>query len=501
MKKSLLALTLASLLTPSISQAVPALSFTKEWTYQHDIASEILSYDAVTNNIWVTGGTGVDILNLSTGLKTGYIDVTPFGSINSVDVYNGVAAFAIENDVRSENGFVQFYDTSSQDLIKQVTVGALPDMVKFTADGSKLLVANEGTPDQYGAEIGSSSPQKFAPAANDPAGTVSIIDTSSSNIKDAKVIATAGFDGVAQTGSHIRTDTGMDFEPEYIAINEEGTKAYVSLQEANAIGVLNLGTNQFDKVIGLGAKDFSTAGNEIDVSDKDGEIKFSSQNIKGLYMPDSIESYDVNGQTYIITANEGDFREDDGDAIRAKKLGSVAPLDRINVSSTDSTVDDLYIPGARSFSIFDESGNLAFDSGNRLEVEAAKFGIYNDGRSDNKGVEPEGLAIIDLFDSTYAFIGLERTTKSAIAVYDITDPFNSLFLTMLISDDDLSPEGIEAFTTEGKAYLSFSNEKSNTTSLYSISVSAVPLPAAALLFAPALIGFMGLRRKAKNVVA
>ena len=151
MKKSLLALTLALTFIPSISQAMPALSFTKEWTYQHEIAAEILSYDPITNNIWVTGGTGVDILNLNTGLKTGYIDVSPFGSINSVDVYNSVAAFAIENDVRTENGFVQFYDTSSQNLIKQVTVGVLPDMVKFTADGSKLLVANEGTPDQYGA--------------------------------------------------------------------------------------------------------------------------------------------------------------------------------------------------------------------------------------------------------------------------------------------------------------------------------------------------------------
>jgi DNA-binding beta-propeller fold protein YncE len=197
----------------------------------------------------VTGGTGVDILNLNTGLKTGYVDVSPFGSINSVDIYNGVAAFAIENEVRSNDGFVQFYDTSSQSLIKKVSVGALPDMVKFTANGSKLLVANEGTPDQYGAEIGSSSPKKFAPAVNDPTGSVSIIDTSSSDIKDAKVIATAGFEGVAQTGSHIRTDTGMDFEPEYIAINEKGTKAYVSLQEANAVGVLDLGTNEFEKVL------------------------------------------------------------------------------------------------------------------------------------------------------------------------------------------------------------------------------------------------------------
>jgi hypothetical protein len=35
-------------------------------------------------------------------------------------------------------------------------------------------------------------------------------------------------------------------------------------------------------------------------------------------------------------------------------------------------------------------------------------------------------------------------------------------------------------------------------SLDAVSVSAVPVPAAAFLFAPALLGFMGLRRRAKN---
>jgi hypothetical protein len=495
MKKSLLSLTVAALLVPSLSYAATGLSLTKEWTFSHSIASEISSFDAATNSIWVAGVTGVDILDLNTGSQTGFINVSPFGSINSIDIYNGIAAFAIENHVRSDNGFVQFYNTGSQDIVKQVTVGALPDMVKFTPNGSKLLVANEGTPDVYGSAIGSSTPQVFGAAPNDPVGPVSIIDTSSSDFTNAHVIATAGFDGVAQSGSHIRTNTGMDFEPEYIAVNEAGTKAFVTLQEANAVGVLDIESNSFEHVIGLGAKDFSAPGNEIDPSDKDGGINFGSHDVQGLYMPDGIESFDANGQTYMIMANEGDFREDDGDRIRAKDLGVDEPLDRIRVSSTDSTADELYAPGARSFSIRDIDGNIVFDSGDTLDKEAAKLGIYDDGRSDDKGVEPEGVTVIDLGESTYAFIGLERTTTSALAIYDITDPANSLFLDMLVTEGDVSPEGIEAFYAGGKAYLSISNEVSQTTSLYSISPVPEPSTYALLLSGLALVGFTARRKK------
>jgi hypothetical protein len=493
MKKTFLSLSLAAMLSPALAHA-GAISFAKQWTYQHTIDAEISAFDAKTNSIWVAGVTGVDILNLNSGTKTKTIDTSSLGEINSIAIHNGTAAFGIENANREQNGWVQFYNTTTTNLEKQVTVGALPDMVKFTPDGSKLLVANEGTPDQYGASLGG-TPEKFADASSDPKGSVSIIDTAS-GISNAKVVATATFDGVAQSGTHIRTDTGMDFEPEYIAINKAGTKAFVALQEANAIGVLDLATNKFEKVVGLGAKDFSKAGNEIDASDKDGVSgNFASHNVKGLYMPDGMDSFEHNGETYIIMANEGDFREDDGDRTRAKDLGATGALERIRVSTTDSTASDLYAPGGRSFSIRDADGNIIFDSGSTLDREAAKLGIYDDKRSDDKGVEPEGVTLLDFGTSKYAFIGLERTTKSAIAVYDITDPFNSLFLQMLITDGDVSPEGIQAFRANGQAFLSIANEVSKTTTLYSISEVPVPPAYALLLSAIGLLGFTKKRKK------
>ncbi len=207
------------------------------------------------------------------------------------------------------------------------------------------------------------------------------------------VVATAGFAGVPIAGSHVRLNTGMDFEPEYIAVNEDGTQAYVTLQEANAVAVLDLNTNAFTKVIGLGVKDFSLPDNQIDPLN-DGVVTFGSHNVKGLYMPDGIAVYERRGKTYLVIANEGDFREDDGDRSAAGSAGinAAAPLNNLRVSNTDSSPGNLFAAGARSFSIRDEDGNLVYDSGDILDKQAAARGIYDDSRSRDKGVEPEGRA-------------------------------------------------------------------------------------------------------------
>lgn len=490
MKKSLITLSIAAMFFPMVTNAANnSLVFNKAWTYQHSILSEISAYDDVTNTLWVTGVTGVDILNASTGALIQNINTSAFGSINSVAIKNGVAAFAIENNNRTSNGIVQFYNTSNLGLTNTVTVGALPDMLTFTPDGSKLLVANEGTPDTYGTRIGTSVPRVYGPAANDPAGSVSIINMNNF------AVTTTGFTGVTTTGSNIRTNTGMDFEPEYITVNSTGTKAYVTLQEANAIGVLDLNTNTFEKVVGLGAKDFSAPGNTIDPLNN-GTINFIPANVKGLYMPDGIASYQVAGNTYLVMANEGDFREDDADRSAASSLGASSPLNNLRISNTDSSAGNLYVAGARSFSIRDANGNIVFDSGDQLDKAAAALGIYDDNRSRDKGVEPEGVALTVIDGRTYAFIGLERTLKGAVAVYDITDPANASFLDMIVTDGDISPEGLHIFEMNGIKYLAIANEVSKTSTLYSLT-AAVPEPEtyAMLLAGLGLMGFTSKRKK------
>jgi len=463
------------LLTLSLA-AAPAdrsISLTRLWTYSHTTpgqVSEIPAFDPRTNTIWVAGVVGVDVLQGvgETVALVQHIDVTGYGLVNSVAIHNGLAAFAIEAGPpdRRLPGVVVFYDTRTRLPIGDpVTVGALPDMLTFTHDGSKLLVANEGTPNAVA---------DTAYTAPDPPGSVSIID-----VETRTVIATAGFDNVPQFGTNLRTNVGMDFEPEYIAIEGDGSRAFVTLQEANAIAVLDLSLNAFTEIIGLGAKDFSVPGNEFDPKDNDGTIEFINANAHGLYMPDGVASYKWRGRTYLVLANEGDFREDNADrAAAGSTYGAASPLDRLRVSNRDSSPGNLFAAGARSMSIREADGAaVVYDSGSILDTEAHSLGIYDNGRSRDKGVEPEGVALLSIRGRTYAFIGLERTTSSAVAIFDVTDPYNATFLDMIFTPGDLSPEGLSAFAYRGNFYLAIANEvpavgttAANTT-LYRIDTS------------------------------
>ena len=171
-------------------------------------------------------------------------------------------------------------------------------------------------------------------------------------------------------------------------------------------------------------------------------------------MPDSVATYKWKGETYLVMANEGDFREDNADRVAA---GLTAPLDRLRVV-TDLRAFGLFATGGRSFSIRRTNGEIVYDSGSILDREANKRLVYDDGRSRDKGVEPEGVALLKIGSRTFAFVGLERATKSAVAVFDITDLENVRFLDMIVTDGNLSPEGLAAYKYRGKYYLAIANE-------------------------------------------
>jgi len=448
----LVVITVLLTLPLAAAPADPSISFTKLWTHSHTTTgqvSEIPAFDPRTNTVWVAGVVGVDVLHGETGALVEHIDVTGYGMVNSVAIHNGLAAFAIEAGPpdRRRPGVVVFYDTRMRLPIGDpVTVGALPDMLTFTHDGSRVLVANEGTPNAV-ADTAYTTP--------DPPGSVSIID-----VETRTVIATAGLDNVPQFGTNLRTNVGMDFEPEYIAIEGDGSRAYVTVQEANAIAVLDLSLNAFTEIIGLGAKDFSVPGNEFDPKDNDGTIEFINANANGLYMPDGVAAYKSRGRTYLVLANEGDFREDNVDrsAAGSAPYSEPAPLDRLRISNRDSSPGNLFAAGARSMSIREVDGAVVYDSGSILDTEAHSRGLYDNGRSRDKGVEPEGVALLSIRGRTYAFVGLERTTTAAVAVFDVTDPYDVTFLDMIVTPGDLSPEGLSAFAFRGNFYLAIANE-------------------------------------------
>lgn len=493
-------------------------------------AAEISAFDPTTNLLFVVNSNAitVDILDLSdpaTPTKVGEIDATQFGAgANSVAVNDGILAVAIESDPPTDPGKVVFF-SSLGDILAEVPVGALPDMVTFTPDGTRVLVANEGEP---------------ADGVN-PVGSISVIDLS--NGVENATVQTAGFERFDGQEDQLRAagvrifpgqTFSVDAEPEYVAVSADSAIAYVTLQEANTVAVVDIASATVTNLLPLGTKDHSQPGNELDPSDRDGGINLKSWPVFGLYMPDAIATYEAGGETYFVIANEGDDRGDAddpegsplGDVIRVKDLGDVATfgreglaldesfpadivaddqLGRLNISSIDGDtdgdgdIDQLFAYGSRSFSIFNSRGELVFDSGSDFERITANlfptdFNATNDengsfeNRSDNKGPEPEGVAIGQVGDKTYAFIGLERI--GGVMVYDITDPANAEFVQYVNNRNfaveaqledgstnpdvgDLGPEGLTFIAAEdspsGTPLLVVTNEISGTTTVYDIT--------------------------------
>ena len=430
------------------------------------------------------------------------INIEEFGAgINSIAIEDGVVAAAIEGEATDDLGSIVFFDTDGN-VLNQVTVGALPDMVTFTPDGTKVLVANEGEPDEDDPTI-------------NPEGSVSIIDISdgieSASVTTADFTAYNGQEAeLREQGVRIFPEENFanDVEPEYITVTPDGSQAFVSLQENNAIAVVDLETNEITDIQPLGWKDFSLANNGLDSSDEDEAINISTQPVFGLYQPDAIASYEVDGATYYVTANEGDARSEDErveelelDAAtfpNAAELQAEDNLGRLEVSTIDGDTDgdgdydQLVSYGGRSFSIRDAHGNLVFDSGDDFaQITAEQVPeLFNsngtvdsfDSRSDAKGIEPEGVVIGEIEGKDYAFVGLERV--GGIMVYNISDPANAEFVQYINPIDeetgdalDLAPEGLQFISPEdspnGSPLLTVSNEVSGTVSIYQINISEV----------------------------
>lgn len=423
-------------------------------------AAEISAYDPATKRLFVVnnsaGDNKVDILDMqnpAAPVKIHSINIAMYGGyVNSVDVFDGKVAAAIEGTVKTDNGKVVVFKTSDYSEVKIITVGALPDMITYTKDGKYILTANEGEPnDTYTV---------------DPAGTISIIDVqnnyAATTLDFSPFVAqqaTLKAQGLRVFG--IGNDFVKDMEPEYITVSADSKTGWVTLQENNAIAKINITGKSITNIFPLGFKDYSLAANATDVSDADGAVaNFGTWPVKGIYMPDAIAVLEKNGIPYLFTANEGDAREYSAfaEAKRVKTLNLDATafpnatnlkldaqMGRLNVTSTlgdtdnDGDYDVLYSFGARSFSVWNgNTGAQVFDSKNELDNKAKIAGYYDDGRSDDKSVEPEGITIGKVGHKTVAFVAMERA--DAVAIYDVTDPTAPVFLQILATGD--APEGV-----------------------------------------------------------
>lgn len=429
-------------------------------------AAEISAFDPVTNKLFVVNNQiedglpelkQIDVIDFKdpSNMKVVHsITISSYGAaVNSLSVHDGKLAAAIEATDKQANGKVVIFKTSDYSKVAEITVGALPDMVTYTPDGKYIITANEGEPD--------------ADYINDPAGTVSII-----SVNDNYAVTTFDFSSMlgqwtalTQKGFRVfgkGNDFVKDIEPEYITVSADSKTAWITLQENNAIAKIDIVSKTISNIFPLGFKDYNQAGNEIDPSNVSVGYSAAKWPVRGMYLPDAIAVIETNGIPYLFTANEGDARDYDGfseearikdkdillDATKfpnAAELKKDDQLGRLNITTTlgdidgDGDYDELYSFGSRSFSVWNGlTGTQVFDSKNELDVKCVAAGIYDDGRSDDKSVEPEGVTIGKVGNKNIAFVGLERA--DAVAIYDVTIPTAPQFLQLLKCGD--APEGL-----------------------------------------------------------
>jgi len=567
-------------------------------------SAEIISYtkddnftvlSTVGDSSTAAGSFGVQILSLnSSGVlsEKGFADYTSiFGNAAS---WNGASSVAADPLGRgfgavalipaastTTAGKVAFFDyrgataNGSRSLVV-LDVGFHPDSVKFSADGTKLFVANEG---EFIATSGTNAPgslsvinlssitgignvssltgahvSTFDFQAGNLGSGVSLAGIRNSNVaavtnSGLQIAAVPDFNTLGGTGPGSDANFFRGIEPEFIA--QSGNKLYVTLQDNNAVGVFNITTNKWDAIHKLGS-----ITQTIDGSDQDGPAALINKTVKGLPMPDSISTYTVAGQTYFVTANEGDARTDDRDISRfgnssmntildtatvypntATGVRAAGNLGRLNLSrldgdnganggtAGDGKIDDITMIGTRSFSIWNaDTGALVWDSGSgngnaadasinpltnleslTLALDPTRFNMNNglasnfDLRSDDKGPEPEGLTLGVIDGRTYAFVSLER--QNGLMMFDITDPTSVTFssYTNPVTSGLISPESLlfisGADSPTGGALVLGGFEGTNDTTSRGIAVlSAVPEPATGLWAASALLG-LALRRR------
>ena len=507
--------------SPEGAAEIVAYQASKKWIYAINSSGDaavvnIIPADTFDTAALVQDNEGiVNTTNLGTAITLTLNDNTS-GDANSIaiDENNQLLAVAMAAKSVGEAGQVAFYDISGDTpiFIKNVTAGFLPDMVTFSHDGAKVVVANEGEPN--------------GDYSIDPQGSISIINVNDGVIADnatnidftayndkqseleALGLVFANPTGRTINGNLINTTVAMDLEPEYVSISKDNKYAYVSIQENNGLAIVNLEDNSLE-LKGLGFKDWSSL--QIDASDKDGGVNFKSYpGLYGMYQPDTISSFSWKGANFIVSANEGDareyffdttneadciakggvdFDEDDGclayiDESRVEDLTLAANFDYLNNddndigrlkvttvkgdNNNDGQYESLYAYGARSFTIWDSNGLVVFDSGDDIgRITASVHGeAFNnnedenkgDTRSDDKGAEPEALTIGTIGERTFAFIGLER--MGGIMIYDITNPYDVQFEDYFYNrgliagaeiTGDLAPEGMTFIPREQSA--------------------------------------------------
>jgi alkaline phosphatase len=509
MKKLIKSSVAVALLALCTSQADAQVSFVNGVSLPY--GGEIMSYDSTNNRLLTTnsgnGSHGVQIYTIgsngSLAASTAVDLASVFGgaanisSISSVLADSrgfGVATVIPTTTTSTDFGRIAIFSSTDGTILKTLDVGYHPDSVTITPDGTKLLVTNEAefvstTAEATFARPGSisvidiSSVTTAADAGNLTSSNLGTYDFSDANL--ASGVTISGLRNPRLDTLTVKTPNAADIEPEYITATN--TTLYVTLQESNAIATFDLETRKYTAIRELG-----TIAQLIDASDRDGTSNGKSISINdtvyGMPQPDTITKFTRNGTTYLITANEGDSRPDDGDKARGSELtanmstavaatatntgiGRLSLLKDVGDTDGDGLIDRPIMMGTRSFSIWNaDTGARVFDSGSMIEQHSATYDSttfnMNDGstskydeRSDDKGPEPEALAFATIGSQDFVFVGNER--QNGIYMFDINDLTNVKIYGYFNTTTNSADSGGAFISPESIVFIPAANNPSN----------------------------------------
>ena len=472
------------------------LNYSTIWSVAHGAGANSVAHAG--GRAYIASGTTLHSLNLASGEPSAAdvtIDTTRFGRITSVAAHgNRVAVTVTSVAGQAEPGWVLIYAAESMILLQEILVGAGPDMLTFGPCGHRLLVANEGEPE---CRI-----EGDTATLVDPEGSITVIGIIDGYALPPRTVSFADFNGheAALVAQGVRifgpnATVAQDLEPEHIALGPLGLRAWVTLQENNAIALVDLlhWPPRVADIIPLGDKDHGTAANALDVNDTDGPVRAVHPGLLGMYQPDGIKTGLIDGQVYLFTANEGDARDYPpcfSEEVRVRNLqldpaefseSERAALANLRVTTTRGASGGVYRRlhafGGRSFAVWDTQGRQVFDSGRMLEdLLAARPGYFFDARSDDKGPEPEDLAFGRIDGIPYLFVGLERA--NGVMAFDVSDPASPVFAEFLANPENPAfpagehPERLDfvpaGASPTGSALLLVTNEVSGTTRAFQL---------------------------------
>jgi hypothetical protein len=442
--------------------------------------AEISAYDASTKSLVATNAVDFtldiyDLTNPESPVKRSAVSLASYGStVTSVATKDGIAVVAVPGATTFDantgiatiaTGKVVIVDVATGTILDDAQVGYLPDGVAIAPNGLTAVVANEAEPKCALDVVATASTNESTDPSliSDPVGTVTLVDLTNPSAVTTREVNFTNFTRANAIARGLIVRSGatpaQDFEPEFVAIAPDSRTAYITLQENNGMAVIDLSSGTIRKLSSLGAIDRSVV--PLDPSDRD-SAKSPTQkfdHVFSLRMPDAIAAYSTGNQTFVVSADEGDARDEAWpcitDDVRAKNLNADATafptwaavkadaaLGRAKANPNigdpdgDGDYDAIYLRGGRTLSVYDNLGNVIADTGAQIEQWFSDYNLsgFNgqyvttnsvttyvaDDRSDDKGAEPEGVAVGSLGDKKLAFVGLERA--NALAIIDVTNP-------------------------------------------------------------------------------